>query len=48
MAAQVHEPVWFTHVIVLYIAHFATRNNNDLFYRFPKIEAGGGPETKLA
>ena len=25
------------------IAHFAIRN---LVYRFPKIEAGGGPETK--
>ena len=29
-----------------YIAHFAIRNNNNLFYRFPKIDAGGGPETK--
>ena len=28
----------------LYIAHFAIHNN--LFYRFPKLEAGGGPETK--
>ena len=31
---------------VLYIARFAIRNNNNLFYRFSKIEAGGGPETK--
>ena len=30
----------------VYIAHFAIRNNNNLFYRFSKIEAGGGPETK--
>ena len=30
----------------LYRAHFAIRNNNNLFYRFPKLEAGGGPETK--
>ena len=31
----------------LYIAHFAIRNNNNkLFYKFSKIEAGGGPETK--
>ena len=31
----------------LYIAHFAIRNNNNnSFYRFPKLEAGGGPETK--
>ena len=28
--------------MVLYTAHFAIRNNNNLFYRFPKIEAGGG------
>ena len=25
---------------------FAIRNNNNLFYRYPKIEAGGEPETK--
>ena len=31
---------------MLYIAHFAIRNNNNLFYRFSKIEVGGGPETK--
>ena len=30
----------------IYIAHFAIHNNNNLFYRFPKIEVGGGPETK--
>ena len=30
----------------IYIAHFAIRNNNNLFYRFPKTEAGREPETK--
>ena len=37
---ELHEAVWF---IILYIAHFALRNNNN---KFPKIEVGGGPETK--
>ena len=37
--------LWQFHEAVLYIARFAIRNNN-LFYRFSKIEAGGGPETK--
>ena len=30
----------------IYIAHFAIRNDYNLFYRFPKLEAGGGPEIK--
>ena len=37
---------WQLHEAVLYIAHFAIRNNNNLFFRFSKIKAGGGPETK--
>ena len=30
----------------LYIAHFAIRDNDNLFYKISKTEAGGGPETK--
>ena len=37
---------WQLHKTVVYTAHFAIRFNNNLFYRFSKIEAGGGPETK--